>query len=862
MKKKINLKNRLKKFAMGTISLFLVVLLTPFMTIATILIEAQHYNSSVALLDEAMGVSSVSLLADYDEYLKNRWGLITVDQFSDMNENFEKYLQINTSILGNSLTINDTYVNGMHNIKDDKELFEKQILQYSKYNVTTKGAADLTAGILDLVGITEKLKNLKSIDNWLNLINNGEKTADSMISVYDSQKNIQKSSDELRKKIEACNKKFNGDNWSFESKMNELTEEMKKENADAKKIEKKKNEYNKKRQEYINKIDELISALGVYKSDAKALGTAMSNMKKNLKATVDSTIKVTDDTIQNLQKDFNEAKNKVENYSGDKESDAYKQLLKDKDDADIALAKAKTEKSMADATENGLYSMETSYASFENKCSEAFIDAQIEKLNKLKDSIPTADEIKKESTAGEYSIGNIEYATVNEIKQFIEQQENATNNSGLSSFINGIIATMNSLVKCSAFYEPALRAVVDIGGDADCPATRAIKGIASALNGISQFEEGGSFKKRWEGIKNICSGIGQTITSIQEFSTNMMTDIPENVINLFTTDRFWYTMYSYYMLTCRTDYSKSNFKTGYPKMGTVLGTAPYLKRTEWQNNIPIGGEGNAFVETFKRIASLGNSKEGDSDTTFYGAEMEYLICGSQAELANQVCVFMMTYMLRLLIDAPAVVLDEEVQAMAEAAGAATFGVGTAIVYVLEILLEPFVDTLILVNGGKIPFYETTVYLSPSGIFEFITNVAPGLSFTEAQKTEIKNSVNSAFKDGNTSGGSGGKVSLSKEPTKPNKGSGTKNLIPKIDYRQQCLILMLLFVTNDDMINRLQSVIQMETKYYYQDTKKADFSLDKSYTFVEVGADVKIKQILPSLTDSSLFEVKRKIYRGY
>ena len=62
----------------GAISLFLAVLMTPFLTIAMCLVEAGRYNSAVSILDEAMGVSSTATLANYDSYLHKRWGLLAM----------------------------------------------------------------------------------------------------------------------------------------------------------------------------------------------------------------------------------------------------------------------------------------------------------------------------------------------------------------------------------------------------------------------------------------------------------------------------------------------------------------------------------------------------------------------------------------------------------------------------------------------------------------------------------------------------------------------------------------------------------------------------------------------------------------
>lgn len=72
-------KKKLINGCKGAIALFLAVLMTPFLSIAMLLVETGRYNSAVSVLDEAMGVSSTALLSSYDEYIKERWGLLALD---------------------------------------------------------------------------------------------------------------------------------------------------------------------------------------------------------------------------------------------------------------------------------------------------------------------------------------------------------------------------------------------------------------------------------------------------------------------------------------------------------------------------------------------------------------------------------------------------------------------------------------------------------------------------------------------------------------------------------------------------------------------------------------------------------------
>lgn len=76
----------------GVISLFMAVLMTPFLTIAMVLMDTGRYNSAVSILDEAMGISSTSTLAEMDAYLHERWGILGVDQEHSVSDTYKKYL--------------------------------------------------------------------------------------------------------------------------------------------------------------------------------------------------------------------------------------------------------------------------------------------------------------------------------------------------------------------------------------------------------------------------------------------------------------------------------------------------------------------------------------------------------------------------------------------------------------------------------------------------------------------------------------------------------------------------------------------------------------------------------------------------
>ena len=120
----------------GAISLFLAVIMTPFLTIAMALVETGRYNSAVSVLDEAMGISSTATLANYDEYLHKRWGLLAADQGINLDALYGSYLSTNAGVLGSSLTLENQSAEGIYPL-GDPEILESQILEFSKLDAPT-----------------------------------------------------------------------------------------------------------------------------------------------------------------------------------------------------------------------------------------------------------------------------------------------------------------------------------------------------------------------------------------------------------------------------------------------------------------------------------------------------------------------------------------------------------------------------------------------------------------------------------------------------------------------------------------------------------------------------------------------------
>ena len=76
----------------GVISLFLACLMLPFAYMADLLVESGRYSEAMSMAEQAVANAEMSTLADYDEYLMNRFGLAAVSQEKDCAQAFKTNL--------------------------------------------------------------------------------------------------------------------------------------------------------------------------------------------------------------------------------------------------------------------------------------------------------------------------------------------------------------------------------------------------------------------------------------------------------------------------------------------------------------------------------------------------------------------------------------------------------------------------------------------------------------------------------------------------------------------------------------------------------------------------------------------------
>ncbi|MGN0141414.1 MAG: hypothetical protein ACI4AD_04250, partial [Roseburia sp.] len=245
------------------------------------------------------------------------------------------------------------------------------------------------------------------------------------------------------------------------------------------------------------------------------------------------------------------------------------------------------------------------------------------------------------------------------------------------------------------------------------------------------------------------------------------------------------------------------------------------------------------------IGMLTSDSTYRTDTMFKGAELEYIIAGTESEYMNQIVAFLDLYILRLLMNIPVVFTDGMVAEMAAAATIASWAV-----YLIVLLGEPLCDSILLVNGEDSYLLKNGCYLTPKGIPKLIDKIAGIAIGNETLKNEVVSELNSKVK---------GKL-----PATTSEGVFSEGGVFKMDYKTHMLIILLTTTTEADMLYRLANLIQLEASSYYQ-KEGASFDIKKTYTAVHSKTKVTYNSFLDKLleiTDRSAFTKTYEKYRSY
>lgn len=370
------IKRKFIKGSKGVISLFLAILMVPFVSIAGMLVNAGRVNSAVAIFDEALCNASNSTLGTYDKFLRNRFALMAISQDTSdggtkygstspnysadelINDVFKHYMEKNVGTLSNTYVTTEVNGNGLYPLSDSSVLLSS-VLQSSKITVPAKLASDWGSFDDILSKFTESFNVFASIESFAS---SGFGLTSEIDGLLDAQ-------DDLEEQIEKCNTarteyesaynafsnavdEFNSliDKTSTASnKVNSCQEKVNQLSSKVSGLEKK----IKDKQEQIEKLEE--DTKNDNKEEIEALNKEIEDLEKNIKEEKKGYSSAVNDlskaqtTLNGYKKEFNTKRSSVV----DKKSTYYNKIVALRDEVHNTSNMAISFQDKAESVVNG-----------------------------------------------------------------------------------------------------------------------------------------------------------------------------------------------------------------------------------------------------------------------------------------------------------------------------------------------------------------------------------------------------------------------------------------------------------------------------------------------------------------------------
>ena len=831
VKKKFT-KRKMIKFAKGSISIFLCLLITPFLSLTLALVEYARYQQVVEQVGEIYELAGLSALADYDTYIHDRFGLLATSQDGEVGSDAKTLFEENINILGKQAGLSNTTISGKYAL-DNVETLKRQVVDFGSLNAT----AAVIHEDLGLDALIEKLSSLKGFSDVMNTVDGLadaatkvkeaveklEELKDSLDSIVSQINGIKNDAAELSEDISDFFHKLEDNGINADNITDEYLNDIKdiyKKAKDLGIITK----LNTLKEEFSNaktKIGEFKTAVSQAKTAAQNIRKTNSadNEGKMAQSANQAITKVLEQLESLVTGTIDEIKNEVSNAANSVIND-----IKDAAFDALGLGYLK-DITKVNKIINGQYQLS-------KEDIQAIISAATRVKNESNGDYVTYIKNKITSRLQTLNINNFVTRITNIVTEAKNSLEESVKDS-LISLLTKLVNLVKNLFNLNIFYDADLNAVVSIENATDSPYQDFLDAISELFEAIENFTNPGGdniFSKIVNILKSIADmfkAVGKLIKAIFDIVGNAIQSIGNlansavhgDVKSLY--EKFLISGYMVHNLPCRTDDANEfsyNTKTNQQQLQLKGQGLTGFSYNDIARPIATGHEQAVLSMTngtgFQSLNSEINNKSGTEGNMFKGAELEYIRAGTKSEIANQVFCFLDIYFIRLMFDLVAVFADNEVRGIATGANIAAW-----VVYILYIVAEPFCDTVLLVNDQTVPLVRTKCWLTASNATNFIDRLSSA-TMSEELRTSISDYTNDSAVQG-TSGSS------SKE---------TGGLLEK-GYKTHMLLVLLTFVDTDLQISRLKDLINLEATEYYRQNGEKEFNISKTYTAVNVSSTV-------------------------
>ncbi|MBQ7132694.1 MAG: hypothetical protein IJO29_08980 [Oscillospiraceae bacterium] len=881
-------KEKIKKSCQASISILLCIIITPVISIAGMLVEFSRYQSTINLLNELMDASALSVLADYDTYLKDRFGLYAISQEADISDAYVSYFGDNTALLGGSVSITDTATASGDLALSDIDIIKQQIVDYAE-------STDLMAFAMDDLNLDYLLEFLDGIAAGSDTLNNITNAAGTVSDTATKIKELIEAAEALKTAIESLISATGALKTSAETFITSITDLLERiKNAN---IEINPDEgiagYIEFVESYIDDITEIANGYDDFTGKINDISSAANSVVTeygNFKTALDAAMALLDDDGGSDSSDSGDGPEDNVEESIEETGDALDQVLQAFDDA------------LDDAFEGMIDGLKDSAEA----ATDAFTESLEGYVNDTLNFGPLVSSVTKDPVTGEYTITEEGMGYIDEILTLVSTiftdgadpaavaqgiidtylpdfsalsldtlknalstaidaaedafEESASDIAG--NILTKLVNTIRGMFKLDVVYNADMNAYVsadrlDNGDnpyqdflDAISAACDAAEGFVSSLGSLNFLE---ALKKIAELFKAIYDAVNALVGIVTGIVSKLM-----DTISMFRQGGA--AMYEFLLIvaymthnlpdrTCGGDFNISVDFSEAEADGTLELNGEATTGFEFSQ---IPNAASADKSGFGGIAAIGAILDGaKDDDMFVGAELEYILGGTSSELVNQAIGFFDIYFLRLLINLPTVLLDGEVATMA-----ASCTIASWVVYLLVIIAEPFLDTVLIVNtprGEDCPVPAVKLegaYCTPSGIVDYISALGE-LTLGGPLEDLLNEQL------GDVSGGTN-----SSQASASDFGFDVSNLI-QMDYQTYMFISILFTVERKDVVERFAKLAALEAMTYYERNGGTAFSMDNAYAAVNAECSVELESVLGFLNfDSSVLQTKFTRTRGY
>lgn len=858
------LKKKIKKFARGSISIFLCLLMIPFSTVALGLVELHRYQTAFELVDELTELASLSAMANYNTYMEERFDLFSVSPDADLSADFTEYFTSNIPGSG-AMILSDAILSteGKYAL-DNSLLLRQQLVDYGESTV----ALDI---LLEDINIDEILKKIESLKTFSSFANKTEK----LLKVTEAIKTLAENAETLVDEITKLKKSIEELNNALKDYKTEVENFIKKVHEDE---TIKSFDFSSPLEENAEAVTELVND---YKDDVtsllengkslkeKAEGISLSEVSEawsKTKTAYDNAKNALNDPKKVPGDDNEKVADKIENLS----TQVLQDVLVNFDTVfegfseDITIIVSDSLESFKNKVTSlvedtigisfSRYSSMVSGSYFKTPISEqtwSDIKTILQNVSALWNDEMTEEEALK-NIADLYFPKDVSLGTLGSLAEKIgEAIDDAAKKLAekftekLSETLSSLVNIINNLFNLDVFYNDTLTASIQLNPDfatgGDSPQQQFLNAIQSVLNSVEELKTG--FKelnlvKMLVALGKIIGNTGKAIGEIFSMIWEKLTNVVEKAGLVFTGEGR--TIYEDLLIDGYMVHNLPNRLSGRSNVKINLATGEQyttlndktLSGFKFKDipcapakTISISGNGISKAQNAMNV-------NGGTDDMFCGAELEYIVAGTKSEVANQTFTFLDVYFLRLLFDLPAVFMDGKVAGIAAAATVASW-----VVYILYILAEPLCDTVLLVNGGEVPVIRTECYLSGG---QQTANFVKKLGKAVSNSGDVQNLI-SASADKMVEG--------VEESSNVVKSNSLWQDMMDIDYKTMVLLDLLLVVDTKDVLDRFKNIIQLECH------KKNDkFNLSQAYCIADFSAEV----TFDSMVD--IFDLQGNLFR--